>query len=388
MSRDSTGRPSLLPGVARAGVILLCAFGGANHLAAAGAADALIERLQLDQAADPVSARSDWRKPQRIIVPAASAERLAALQEVAPDAEFIPVSSSREAAGQAAVADVIIGYCDQTLLERARRVTWIQLGRAGAERCVAAFAATGRHPLLTNLQRIASPQIAEHAISMMFSLTRNLHSYGDVQRESRWQRAERGGLVAQARPDGDMWEIAGKTLLVVGLGGIGREIAWRADALGMTVIATRASSRKGPSYVEYVGLAPELLSLTERADVVMNAAPLTRDTRGLFDREFFQRMKPSAYFVNVGAGGSVVTTDLVAALEAGELAGVGLDVIDPEPLPKGHPLWGMANVVITPHVAWSSDLRLERVWVLIQENLRRYVSGEPMLSVVDTTRGY
>ena len=367
-----------------AGLVLLCVLSGTHHPAGAAAADELIERLGLREAPDPVSKRSDWRSPQRILVFAASAERLAALQEVAPDAELIPVSSRQQADAEYARADVIIGvgrsvvgYCSEALLERAKRVTWIQMGRTGAERCVAAFAATGRQPLLTNMQAIAAPQIAEHAIAMMLSLTRGLHRYGDLQREGRW-----------VRDLGNMQEIGGKTLLVVGLGGIGREMAWRADALGMKVIATRNSSREGPTYVEYVGLANELLTLTERADVIMNAAPLTAATRGLFDAEFFRHMKPSAYFINMGAGPSVVTADLVAALKADELAGAGLDVIDPEPLPEGHPLFSMANVIITPHVAWSSDVRSERVWVLIQENLRRYVAGEPMLSVVDTTRGY
>ncbi len=185
-----------------------------------------------------------------------------------------------------------------------------------------------------------------------------------------------------------MWEIDGKTMLVVGLGGIGSEVAWRADALGMSVIATRASSREGPTYVEYVGLADELLALAEQADVIVNATPLTPETRGLFDAEFFRRMKPGAYFINVGRGGSVVTADLVAALTAGELGGAALDVTDPEPLPADHPLWDMPNVIITPHVAGASDLRGARMFTLIRENLRRYAAGEPMLSVVDISRGY
>ena len=145
---------------------------------------------------------------------------------------------------------------------------------------------------------------------------------------------------------------------------------------------------EGPGYVDYVGLADEMPALAERADVVINATPLTDATRGVFDRAFFKRMKPSAYFINVGRGASVLTADLVAALEAGELAGAALDVTDPEPLPADHPLWSMTNVIITPHVAGSSDLRDERVWTFVQENLRRYVAGEPMLSVVDPDRGY
>jgi phosphoglycerate dehydrogenase-like enzyme len=140
--------------------------------------------------------------------------------------------------------------------------------------------------------------------------------------------------------------------------------------------------------VEYVGLADEYRTLAADADVVVNATPLTPDTRGMFDAGFFAAMKDTAYFINIGRGESVVTADLTAALQAGEIAGAGLDVTDPEPLPPGHPLWSMRNVIITPHIATSSDLRSERTITLVAENLRRYLRGDPMLSVVDLERGY
>jgi phosphoglycerate dehydrogenase-like enzyme len=156
----------------------------------------------------------------------------------------------------------------------------------------------------------------------------------------------------------------------------------------MRVIATRGSGREGPEYVEYVGLAPELPELAARADVVVNCTPLTPATTGLFDRAFFARMKRGGFFINIGRGGSVVTDELVDALRSGQLAGAGLDVTDPEPLPADSPLWGMENVIITPHVAGSSDRGEERIWTLVVENLRRYVAGERMLNVVDLDKGY
>jgi phosphoglycerate dehydrogenase-like enzyme len=156
----------------------------------------------------------------------------------------------------------------------------------------------------------------------------------------------------------------------------------------MRVIATRGSRREGPDYVEYVGLADEVSKLAAQADVVINTAPLTDRTRGMFNAELFAKMKPTAYFVSVGRGASTVTADLVAALGKGELAGAGLDVTDPEPLPEGHPLWSMPRVIITPHTAGRSDKSRDRLFLLVQENLRRYVAGEPMLSVVDIERGY
>ncbi|MEQ9449861.1 MAG: NAD(P)-dependent oxidoreductase, partial [Rhodospirillaceae bacterium] len=151
---------------------------------------------------------------------------------------------------------------------------------------------------------------------------------------------------------------------------------------------TRNSSRDGPAFVDYVGLASELPELIGEADVVVNATPLTPATTGLFDAAMFERMKTSAFFINIGRGASVVTDDLVTALERGHIAGAGLDVTDPEPLPNGHPLWSAPNVIITPHIAGVSQLKLDRVWEVMRENLRRYVAGEKMLSVVDPTLGY
>ena len=108
----------------------------------------------------------------------------------------------------------------------------------------------------------------------------------------------------------------------------------------------------------------------------------------MFDKEFFSAMKPGAYFINVGRGKSVVTDDLVEALNSGRIGGAGLDVQDPEPLPPDHPLWTASNVIITPHISSSSTEQMKRFWLLVRENLRRYVNGEHMLNVVDIKRGY
>jgi phosphoglycerate dehydrogenase-like enzyme len=177
-------------------------------------------------------------------------------------------------------------------------------------------------------------------------------------------------------------------MLVVGLGGIGSEVAKRAHALGMKVVATRASGRAGPDFVSYVGLPDELPKLAGEADFVVNTAPLTPQTTGIFDAAFFAKMKPTAYFINVARGKSVVTSALVEALNGKKIAGAGLDVTDPEPLPPEHPLWKAPNVIITPHVANDSDLGYDAQIKVVQENLRRYVAGERMLSVVDVSKGY
>jgi len=212
---------------------------------------------------------------------------------------------------------------------------------------------------------------------MTLMLSRKLHYYQEQQDQQRWART------AELSTD-----LSGKTLLILGLGGIGTETARRASALGMRVIATRNSSREGPEFVDKVGLADEMYEFAGEADFVVNALPLTDKTKGLIDSEFFDALRPGAYYISVGRGKTTVTDDLVAALNDGTLAGAGLDVTDPEPLPSDHPLWVAKNVVITPHIAGRNFDSVQRTLIIARENLRRYVLGENLLSVVDVERGY
>jgi phosphoglycerate dehydrogenase-like enzyme len=140
--------------------------------------------------------------------------------------------------------------------------------------------------------------------------------------------------------------------------------------------------------VSRVGKPSELVSLVRQADVIVDTLPLTAETAGVFDEKVFAAMKPRALFINVGRGKTVVTSALVKALQERRLGGAGLDVTDPEPLPADHPLWRIPNVVITPHVSTESDIGDERHWQVARENLRRYVAGDRMLSVVDVKKGY
>jgi phosphoglycerate dehydrogenase-like enzyme len=156
----------------------------------------------------------------------------------------------------------------------------------------------------------------------------------------------------------------------------------------MKVVATRDNNRDKPDFVSYVGLPDELPTLAKTADVIVNSVPLTPQTTGMYDAKFFAVLKPTAYFVNVARGGSAVTADLAAALNERRIAGAGLDVVDPEPLPPDNPLWRAPHVLITPHISSRSDLPSEARWTLAAENLRRYANGEKMLSVVDLAKGY
>jgi phosphoglycerate dehydrogenase-like enzyme len=302
------------------------------------------------------------------------------MQEAAPGVEVVGAPDRAAAARAAADADAVIGECVPEVIAAGVRLRWVQRMYAGVERCLAMPAFAERGIVLTNMQKVAGPVMAEHVMALMFGLTRGLADYLPAQAMGEW--------ADEAVPESRMWEVKGRTMLVAGLGGIGTEVAKRAHALGMTVIATRNSGTDGPDYVAEVGLADKLLPFAGRADVIVSTLPLTPETRGLMNKAFFDAVKRGALFINVGRGGTVVTGDLVAALNDGRLGGAGLDVTDPEPLPPDHPLWHAPNVIITPHVAAALDGNEVPRWIIARENLRRYVAGGKLLSEVDIAKGY
>jgi phosphoglycerate dehydrogenase-like enzyme len=340
----------------------------------------MIQRLGLVESAAPVRDRAGWTAPKVVLVRAMSPQAVSSLQKAAPGVTVLQATSEQEAVKLAQRADAVIGYCSDAILAAGKRIRWVQSLSAGVEECVKAPALADRDILLTNMQRVAGPVMAEHVLAMILASARGLDFFIPERMARRWTDTP----PATSR----MISIEGKNLLVVGLGGIGTEVARRASALGMTVNAIRASGREGPPFVSYVGLPGELHALAANADFIVNTTPLTPETRGLFDAKFFAGAKRGAYFVNVGRGQSVVQKDLVEALRSGQLSGAGLDVTDPEPLPADDPLWSFSNVILTPHVSTASDLGQAARIAIAAENLRRYAAGEKMLSVVDVTKGY
>jgi len=361
-------------------IICLLSFSAMAHAESQTAASDLIKRFQLREAKVASKDLANWKKPSKIVF-WGTETRLAPIRKKFPSINFVATNEIKTAKQHLKDADIFIGFCIPALLKEKTNVQWIQSMGVGVEGCANSDPLKNSDVVISNTQRLSAPEIAEHSIAMMFSLVRQLDLYGKNQTKSEWDKS--------VAPDpNEIWEIEGRTMLVVGLGGIGTETAGRAHGLGMKVIATRNSRRSGPDYVSYVGLSDELLELAKQADVIVNTAPLTKKTLGMFNRKFFKAMKSTAYFISIGRGKSVVTDDLLAALKAGELAGAGLDVTDPEPLPQGHPLWATPRVIITPHVAYRSEKLRPRVMVLVEENLRRYVNGEKLLSVVDLAKGY
>ena len=340
----------------------------------------LVNQFHLREGKLPSREMSGWKKPEKIVLWGDN-EQLEGFQKDFPDITFFASNDIKLVAAQLKDADAFIGYCIPKLLSQTLNISWIQSLSVGVENCINSDSIRNSDVIITNTQRLSAPEIAEHSIALMFSLVRRLDQYSLSQNQSKWDRQLAAGT-------DKIWEIEGRTMLVVGLGGIGTETAKRAHGLGMKVIATRNSSRDGPDFVSYVGLADELFKLAAKADIIVNTVPLTKKTNGMFNLDFFKKMKPNAYFINVARGKSVVTNDLLTALNNGYLAGAGLDVTDPEPLPANHPLWKQPRVIITPHVAYRSEKLVQRVMILAKENLRRYIKGEKLLSVVNIERGY
>ena len=332
--------------------------------------------LGLHPSTQPLRERPGWHSPHLVLYAPYMKDSLPLMRAAAPSLKFLEVSqaSSRDIAA----ADGTVGVCSPEVLEKATHLEWIQWMGAGVESCVHEPLLRERHLVLSNMKATAAPSMAEHVIALMFALSRHLDQYLRDQAQAHWARDEETHLN----------DLEGKTVLVVGLGGIGTEVAKRAHALGMKVIATRASGHTGPEYVSYVGTPDELMKLTREADYVVNCLPLTRETTGLFNAQFFAAMKPSAYFLSVGRGQSTVTADLTAALVAHKIAGAGLDVTDPEPLPADSPLWRAPNVIITPHISAYTAMTMQQRDVLLRENLKRFVAGDALIAVVDIERGY
>jgi phosphoglycerate dehydrogenase-like enzyme len=352
------------------------------------AVNSIIAEFNLTEADIPMRAFPGWA-PRRVVVslPAGMAARMPQLEPMlaaaAGKVELVIDRSADMSPGAELLegADAVISLCTRKTMEKASpRLLWLHSYTVGVDGCSGLSAQEIEGRVFTNSKRLMGPGIAEHSIAMLMSIATGLPAYQRAQAENRWDRSP------STRPG--FGELKGKTLLVVGLGGIGTEVAWRAHGLGMRVIATRNSSREGPKYVDYVGLADELPKLAAEADVIVNALPLTPATTGLFDAAFFRASKPGAIFISVGRGASTDSEALVAALQSGHLFGAGLDVTDPEPLPPTSPLWQMENVIITPHISATGEGSWGRVALVAVENLRRYVAGEPLLNVVDMEAGY
>ena len=256
----------------------------------------------------------------------------------------------------------------------AGRLRWIQAWSDGVDRLVFP-ALTGSDVVVTNARGVFDDAIAEWVIAATLAMVSGLHHAIVSQQARRWD------------DDRHTERLEGKRLLVVGPGPIGRATARRAHDLGMAVAAVGRAPRPDGLF-ERIGGPEDLHAMVGEADVVLDALPLTPDTRHRFDADAFTAMRRTARFLNVGRGGTVDEGALVDALQSGGIAGAALDVFEVEPLPADSPLWAMPNVIVSPHNCGDFEGWEEQVVAVFIDNLGRFTRGEPLRNVVDTTLGF
>jgi phosphoglycerate dehydrogenase-like enzyme len=304
-----------------------------------------------------------------------SAKQVQEIQAAVPNVTIV-TARGPELAKEIVDADAIIGGISPDLFKTAKKLKWVHISSAGVEK--------GLFPelvdsdvVVTNAKNIYGPQIADHAFAFLLSLTRKLNQTIPLQSREEWTSGREG-----------MFELNGKTAVIIGVGGIGSQIAQRAHGFGMKVIGVDPRDIPPNNEINRVVPPDQLDSVLPLADVVFIAAPHTPKSEGMMGPKEFELMKKGSYFIAVSRGKVYSTGGLVKALDEGRIAGAGLDVVDPEPLPKGHPLWKFKNVVITPHTAGGSDNLASRNDALIKENVRRFATGQVLMNVVNKKEGY
>ncbi len=298
------------------------------------------------------------------------------LESQAPRAAFSYPGSGGFTKDDVHSSSIIIGNVPPAMLEGVNRLEWLQLNSAGTDGYVTALSGTGA--ILTNASGCYGLAISEHMMGMTLCLMKNLHMYLSNQLAGLW------------KDEGPVTSLYGATVLIVGLGDIGGEYAGRCKAMGSTTIGIRRVKREKPAEIDEMYGLDQLDDILPKADVVALSLPGTKETHHLFDADRLSKMKKGAILLNVGRGTAIDQEALFDVLSSGHLGGAGLDVTDPEPLPKEHRLWKAPNLLLTPHVSGGYHLAetKERIVRLSARNLHHFMEGKPLASVVDFTTGY
>lgn len=315
---------------------------------------------------------------QRILVLLPLEERhKAVLETAAPGIQLTYAAADTVTREQVQQAQVIIGNPPVEYVAGSSNLRWFQSNTAGPDPYLKEGVISPQ-AVITNATGAYGLAISEHMLGMLLMIFKKLELYRDAQLKENWSG------------QGQVRTLLGATVLVMGMGDIGGSFARLCKAMGAYVIGLRRSDGSRPDYANEVHLTGELDSLLPRADVVAVTLPGTPETRGMLGKERIGKMKPGAVVLNVGRGYLLDTEALCDALESGRLGGAGLDVTEPEPLPKGHRLWGLPTAVITPHVSggyhlWETHERIVDIFV---ENLGRFLRGEALKNLVDFETGY
>lgn len=273
-------------------------------------------------------------------------------------------------------AEVAFGHIPPDVLDRAKKLRWVQSVGAGVDRQLYPEFVSAP-ATLTSEKGLVGTHLAEHAFALLLALTRGINT---AIREKRWDA--RYTIRAAA------WEMTGRTMGVIGLGGTGVEVARRAAAFGMDVLAMDPEPVEKPAFVRELWGLDRFHDLLAASDAVVITCPLAPSSKGMFDREAFAHMRRHAVLVNVSRGEVMEMDALIAALRDGQIAAAGLDVTPIEPLPPDNPLWSMPNVIISFHTAGASPHRGDRIVERFRRNLARFQAGEPLEGMIDKAKGY
>lgn len=305
-----------------------------------------------------------------LIYPPLSPDELAQVRAVSDGVEIVNAQNEAEALDAIPDAEAMYGNLTPPLLAKAAKLKWLQTPIAGLEHYM--FPELADSPVVvSNMAKIYNDMIADHAMCYILMFAKGFHIY---------MRRQLAGVWEKGTP---VRHLADCTLGVIGLGGIGADLAARGKAHQMRVIATEARPGAKPDFVDDLWPADRLDDLLAQSDFVVSCVPQTPATVGLIGAREIGLMKPSAFLINISRGVVVKLDALVEALQAGRIAGAGLDVYEIEPLPAEHPLWKMENVIMTPHVAAINPHVTQRRIDTLTANLRRYLAGEPLRNVVD-----
>ncbi len=313
------------------------------------------------------------------IVVVGDAAMAADFQSVTTKAHVVPVTPAG-VMKEIGDADAFIGAIKPEEVRAGKNLKWVQIMSAGVENILFKSGSNDLRDsniVLTNNRIVQGPEIADHALAMLLTLTRQIDKFMATKEQQVWSPRPYHGI-----------ELNGKTAVIIGVGGIGQQIALRAWAFGMNVIGVDPQDYPFNPFIKRMVKPDQLDEVVPEADVVFISAPDSPGSHKEFGTREFELMKKDSYFIAVSRGGVYEMNGLVKALDEKRLAGAGVDVMDPEPLPKGHPLWGFSNAIITPHIAGRSDRDNARMISTIKENIKRFVDGKPLINVVDKQRGF
>ena len=313
-------------------------------------------------------------KPKVLIGSRQAPEIEAMLSDVPTGVEVRFLPQGEPLRDHIAGVEILFGHISEDAMPKAAELRWVHQPHAGVEGFMyPAFKASD--VMLTNCRGLYGTQIAEHAFALLLSLTRQIPAQLGFMKTKHWERLE-------------CIELAGMTMGILGLGGIGRAIAARARAFEFEVVAADAESIDKPDTVSELFGLDGLMEFLARSHILVVCCPSTPETHKLLSHAQFNQMPDDSYVVNISRGKVIDETALVAALQSGKLAGAGLDVTYTEPCPPENPLWEQQNVILTSHSAGASQHIRRRAMQLFIDNLHRYVAGNPLVNLVDKEKGY